>query len=429
LNIGRRIAKIRRVKNIPQESICKGVVSRSHLSNIESGRYEPAEDILHILADRLGVPNDYLLKSDEVDEDLEQLLASLRKQLNVDVVKAEEILHQIKDKYPFIHSVYQEAYFFLLESCYYIKKRDSKTSKNILENEFLPLINENRIDAIPTQLREPYYYIRGVLSYYQQDYLQCYQYYLQQLQLVDSNIQKAAIYFNISLTLWKLHDIINAISYAHKARTLYFDEHQWYKAADAYNSLGILYWENNELNHAENQLMKALDMAEQYKYHELKGRIYHNLGLVYMDRQAFPQCLDYFKQSLKLKKKIKHPSINMTYRSILNIYIEQNLVDEAKIILKEAQASCVDEVEINHLRVIEANLNLILGQRNVFESTMKDCINFFNSNRYWKHITLFSEDLADYYQRSRKYKQASEYYKMSIKAYKKLNGSDKVEKN
>jgi transcriptional regulator with XRE-family HTH domain len=429
LNIGRRIAKIRKVNNIPQESVCKGVVSRSHLSNIESGRYEPAEDILHILSERLGVPKDYLLKSDDVDEELEQLLSSLKKQLNADLAKAEDLLHQIKDKYPFIHSVYQEAYLFLLESCYYIKKRDSKTSKHILENEFLPLINENRIDTLPTQLREPYFYIRGVLSYYQKDYLQCYQYYLQQSQLIDTNLQKAAVYFNISLALWKLYDFNNAISYAHKARSLYFEEHQWYKAADAYNSLGILYWENLELNLAEEQLLKALDMAEQYHYDELKGRIYHNLGLVYDAKHDPNQSLQYFYKSLKLKRKIKHSSINMTYRSILNIYIDQNLMDEAKLMLEEAQTNCEEKLEANYLKVIEARLKLKSGHRDLYEALIKEAITFFNVNQEWKHLIMFTEELGDYYNQSRKYKLASHYYKISIKAYQKLYGGDKHEKD
>jgi transcriptional regulator with XRE-family HTH domain len=425
LNIGRRIAKIRKVKNIPQEFVCKGIVSRSHLSNIESGRYEPAEDILLILSDRLGIPKDYLLKSYEIDEDLEQLLASLKKQLNVDVAKAEDILHQIKDKYPFIYSVYQEAYFFLLESCYYIKKQNAVLAKDILKKEFLPLINDHKIDTMPAQMRELYYYIRGVLCYYKQDYLQCYQYYLQQLPLVNNNVQKAAIYFNISLALWKLYDFNNAISYAHKARILYFEEHQWYKAADAYNSLGILYWENLELILAEEQLQKALDMAEQYKYDELKGRIYHNLGLVYHAKHESDQSLHYLFMSLELKKEIKHSSINMTYRSILNIYIEQSLSKEAKLMLEEAHENCEDKLEANYLKVIEARLNLKSGQRDLYETLIKEAITFFNDNQEWKHLIMFSEEFGDYYHRSRKYKLASNYYKMSIKAYQKLHGGGK----
>jgi tetratricopeptide (TPR) repeat protein len=429
LNIGRRIAKIRKVKNIPQELVCKGIVSRSHLSNIESGRYEPAEDILLILADRLAVPKDYLLKSNEVDETLEQLLSSLKKQLNIDLAKAENIFHGIKDKYPFIHSVYQESYFFLLESSYYIKKGNIQGSKEILEQEFLPLMNDFKIDTIPTQMRESYFYIKGVLCYYQQDYLQSYQYYLQQLHLVDNNLQKAAVYFNLSLALWKLYDFNNAISYAHKARNLYFEEHQWYKAADAYNSLGILYWENFELNQAEEQLQKALDMAEQYKYDVLKGRIYHNLGLVYHSKQEYDQSLHYLFKSLELKKKIKHPSVNMTYRSILNIYIKQNLTNEAKLMLEEAQENCKEKLEANYLKVIEARLNLESGQRDLYETLIKEAISFFNENQEWKHLIMFSEEFGNYYHRSRKYKLASHYYKVSIKAYQKLFGGDKHEKD
>jgi tetratricopeptide (TPR) repeat protein len=427
LDIGKRIAKIRKSKNLPQDAICKGVISRSHLSNIESGRYEPVEDILVILAEKLDVPKEYLLNFNEFDENIDVLLLSFNEALDIDMTKAQSILENISSQYPLINSLAQEAYFFLLECCFHLKKHDLEQAKFIFHLEFLPLINEKKITSIPTHMREKYFYIKGVFLYYKKDYLQSYKYYLQHLLLIQSNIQKGAIFFNIALVLLKLYDVNNAISYAKQARSLYLDEHQWNKAADAYNLTGVLYWENQEFDMAEEQLLKALDISSQHSLEELEGRIYHNLGLIYVAKQNKEKALYYLFKSLTIKKKTKYPYIDMSYRSILNIYIEQGMIQEAKQFLEEAQANCEDQLEANYLKVIEARLHLKMGQNKVYEVLFKEAIEVFHSNERWKHLIIFSEELGDYFSHTRKYKPASHYYKTSVEASKKLYGGVEID--
>lgn len=412
---------------MPQDAICKGVISRSHLSNIESGRYEAVEDILEILAERLDVPKEYLLNFSEVNVELDKLLLSFKEAIEVDLAKAHDILENITKQHSLINSLDQEAYFFLLECCFYLKKHDIERARQIFYLEFLPLINEKKITCLPTHMREKYYYSKGVLHYYKKDYLQSYKFYLQHLLLINDNIKKGAIFFNIALVLLKLYDVNNAISYAKEARSLYLNELQWNKAADAYNLTGVLYWEEKEFDMAEEQLLKALDIANQHSLEELKGRIYHNLGLVYRAKQNQEKSLHYLFKSLDMKKKANHPSIYMSYRSILNIYIEQGMIQEAIQFLEEAQADCEDQLEANYLKVIEARLHLKMGQNKVYEVLFTEAIKVFQSNERWKHLIIFSEELGNYFSHIRKYKSASHYYKTSVEASKKLYGGVEIE--
>lgn len=433
MDIGKRIAKIRKAKNMSQDTICKGVISRSHLSNIESGRYEPVDDILVILAEKLNVPKEYLVSYSTANDDLEKLLSSLKEKIDLDLIKAGDILENIYRNYPLINSLNQEAYFFLLECCYYLKKHDVERAKSILKLEFLPLIKDKNMINLPPYMQEKYYYIKGVIHYYKKDYLQSYKYYLQHLLLINDNVPKATIFFNIALVLLKLYDINNALSYVEEARTLYLNEQQWAKAADAYNLTGVLYWEQQEFDIAEEQLLKALNIASQHSLEDLEGKIYHNIGLNYRAKRNKEKALHYLLKSLDIKKKTKYssiynyPSKHMSYRSILNIYIEEEMIQEAKQILEEAQVDCEDPLEANYLKVIEARMHLKMGQNEVYEVLFKEAIKVFQANGRWKHLIIFSKELGEYFSHIKKYKPASHYYKMSVEASKKLYGGVKID--
>ena len=63
LNLGKRIKNIRESKGLTQGDILTGIVSNSHYSNIESGRYNAAKETIKLIAKRLDVPEDYLIST------------------------------------------------------------------------------------------------------------------------------------------------------------------------------------------------------------------------------------------------------------------------------------------------------------------------------------------------------------------------------
>ncbi|WP_420167139.1 helix-turn-helix domain-containing protein [Caldalkalibacillus thermarum] len=64
------MAMIRRSLGVSQEWVAKGIVSRSHYSNIENGRYMPAPDVLELIAKKLNVPDKYLIEHNVPDRKL-----------------------------------------------------------------------------------------------------------------------------------------------------------------------------------------------------------------------------------------------------------------------------------------------------------------------------------------------------------------------
>jgi transcriptional regulator with XRE-family HTH domain len=110
--LGQRIARIRRQKNIPQKTLAKGIVSQSHLSNVESGRFTPHTEILTCLATHLKVPKSYLIDTEQENQQLASYLICLTNALKKsNVIYASKLIETIETQYEYINSLNRNYYF------------------------------------------------------------------------------------------------------------------------------------------------------------------------------------------------------------------------------------------------------------------------------------------------------------------------------
>lgn len=418
MNLANRLKKIRISRNFDRATLAKGILSYSHLSNIELGRFEPSEEMLVALAKRLKVEEDYLLKYKETDSQLDELLILLKSSIDTnDLNQTEIIVQNIKKNHSVIFSVYQETFFYILVSYYKYKNNSINDALKLFELEVLPLLENINIEGVPSDFREVYYYIQGVSCFFKGYYYNSYQNFLKQMILVKTNLLKATANYNVALTLYKLSNYHTAITYAIKALDLYLHERQWYKAADADNLLGVLYWENRDVVNAEKHFINAMEISNQYKLDELKSRILHNLGLLYEKKEDVTKSLEYFLLSLELKKKFGDKnSLISTYCSVLNIYIEKKTFDLANILLNDAKNMCDELDQQYHLKMVEAKLILKYQKFKEYELLMNEVIDYFINNLQWKQVIEPAEELGDYYYNNKKYKAASKLYKVALKA-------------
>lgn len=418
MNLANRLRKIRLSRSFDRATLAKGILSYSHLSNIELGRFEPSEEMLVALAKRLKVNEDYLLKYKEKDNELEEQLILLKTSIDTnDLNQAEIIIQNIKKDFSLIFSVYQETFFYLLVSYYKYKSNSINDALKLFELEVLPLLENINIEVLPAEFREVYYYIHGVSYFFKGDYYNSYQYFLKQMPLVKTNLLKATANYNVALTLYRLNNNHTAISYAIRALDMYLHERQWYKAADADNLLGVLYLENQDLTNAEKHFLNALEISNQYKLDELKSRILHNLGLIYIKKKDIAKSLEYFHMSIELKKKFNEKdSLLTSYSSILDIYILKKQFDLTNELLFEAKNLCDELDHQYHLQIREAKLKLKDQKNKEYELLMNEAIDYFTTNIQWKHVIEPAVELADYYYSNKKYKAASKLYKLALKA-------------
>lgn len=304
----------------------------------------------------------------------------------------------------------------MLESYYYFRTNNHKDFAIIYEKELLPLLEIVEIDRIPSELfKETYYYLNAVNHFTNKQYEDSYQCFLKQLPLVKDPIIKAGTNYNIALSLAKLNKTNLAIPYANNALDVYLHENKWTNAAENYTLLGGLYIEERDFASAEQNLLKALDLAENFNNEKLKGKIYHNLGIVYKNLKKLNKSMDYFLKSLELNKATNN-ELFITYESIMEIYLEQNSLDDLTNILKEAKQYCNKEEDAYHFKIIEAKLLLKQNQLAEYELLMKEAIEYYYKNKMWKHLLPISEELGNFYKESKKYKPASQYYKIALDA-------------
>lgn len=166
-------------------------------------------------------------------------------------------------------------------------------------------------------------------------------------------------------------------------------------------------------------MRQAYDMAHDYKLVDLFPLIYHNLGLVAKSRKDYDQSLDYFHKSLKLHDK---ETRILTYRSILNILLEQGKNESVKEILEEAKKVCIDLSEEYHLRVIEGKIAFNNGLELEYEKHLVESTAHFEHVNI-RHFLEYTEQLAEFYQNKRKYKQAMEHYKKIVDTVKEFKGA------
>lgn len=415
-----------------QDELCSGLFSRSHMSNIESGRYAPGTKLLAKVAKRLNIPEAYLTQYDQLDDMLGTLLKKYSNALDTfELVEAERLRSEIEQRYPQIPSIVQETHFFLLESCYWVKKSQIQQAQKVFFEEFITLINESRLDMLPTYLQEKYYYMKAIIAYYQHAFVEALQHFSKQHTLAINNYQKAASCYNLANVHYRLYDLSNARSYATTAYDLYVSQNLWEQAVDALVLLGITFWELRSFQKAESKLHLASELIHQHVHtrsSDRLARVYHNLGLIYKDKGDLETAIQLLNQSIQMKLETNESSLCLTYLTLVNTFLQQGLVDQAQRSLLEAEA-CLPEKDryFNALFFLtKAKVHLYHGQMNFYESLMKEAIKILQTLFCWKELLKATEELGDFYHRSRKYKLAADYYKLSINASKYLYAYEKL---
>lgn len=424
--IGNRIKKSRNLLDINRKDFAKGIVSYSHLCNIESGNYAPSKEILIAVAKKLNVPSEYLLNCNSIDYDLENLLFSLKNKLDLlDISNAETTLITIEKDYPYISSITQEIFFYLLKSYYYLLIRKNKFGIDTYKKEVLPLLEDVDIHCLPHEYKETYYYIQGNFNYYEKNYKLSYEFYLKQLPLIKNNLTTSRVNFNIALSLYKLHNFNDSIYYAKQSLQYNLKERRWEKIAEVDNLLGVLYLESNQYDLSLKSLNNALYLAEKGNLEYLKAKILHNLGELNQNKKNFKEALELFNESLILKKK-SNLDLFITYKKILETYLELKLFDQVNFYLIETKKVCKSQEERYQLMIVEATLFLYEDNFQKYEKLMVESIDYLYKNNHWNYLHQYLEEFANYYVKQKKYKLASDYFKLLLEMYKVLiNKKDK----
>ena len=419
MHVGKRLAYLRRRKGLSQEGVANGVISRGHYSNIEAGRYKALDDILLSLSNVLDVPAQYLTQSETSNCTLKSHLSQFENLLVENKLNEAEVKYKlIKTEFPYIYSMHQEIYFYILECYYYLKLEEFEKCKTIIEENINFYISN--WEQLPEWLHFIYHNVMGSWFYMISIYGISEEHFQLALSKTDDIIKKARIYHNLSLISHAKYQSHQALIYAKRSLEIFMNEHQWIQVTYVYILLGVIHWENEVFDEAEIYLNKGLDLAKSHGFSHLEGKIYHNLGLVYDSNKEHEKSIKYLFLSVEKKIAEKSDSISLTYTVLLGILISLNRISMAMEVINTAKSFVENEEDYFLLKTIDAKIHAAKNEWKEYEEIMEKLISYFEENNKWIEVKILSEEYSEYLANRYKYKDAFYYSKATLNAYNKL---------
>lgn len=403
------------MRKLSQVDVCKGIVSPSHYSNIESGRYEASEDILDLIANRLEVPKGYLTEIHKVSNSIKETLALLENKVNQDVEEAAIFLENNMHQLEYIPSIHQEVEYLILSCQLQLKLIQIDKAKQ-LHHEVRFYIHEKNVDALPKETKFKYYYVSALLQYYERSFKESFQLYEKSLLYTNTQQDKGKILFNLALICFNTNENQKGLQYAIEAKNIYLDLHFWKETVSTYTLLGILHMEVKEYAKASDVLLKGLNLAKEQGMGADQAKILHNLGMNYFHQQDYETSLGYFEKSLELKLLFDPKGTFLSYIPIAKIYLITHEIEKCNTCLSEAKKVIRGDLDKYTLQALEAKRELVTSNIKNYERLIEESINYFYNNKYWFELLDITKEFSEHLYKQRKYKKAYDYLKMELKA-------------
>lgn len=419
MHIGSRIRRLRESRNLTQKDASSGIISTSHYSNIESGRFEPSSDVLEMLAERLDVPIAYFQRVHEDDADLQKLLTEYEELVLSSDLKGIQNFHNKHCKqFAYISSIHQEILFDLLKytELAIVGKIPEAQAYYSSEIAYIP---QTFFENASRLLLEKYTFISGLFYYFKKDYEASISHFQDALHLTREESLSAKINYNISLALYKLYDYGTAHVYAMRAKHQYIHLHNWAKSGDCYNLIAALYLEQYKTKEAKKYIDKGFSVLR-IPMTETHGRLYHNLAFVLMEENEYAQALKTINQAIEMKKKLKCKTLFDSHLLKLRILFQHGDLMALRESINRLQSEIENELEQANVDYFEGKLYYALGEYDLYERKMTNCIHQLHANEDWKKLKDAARHISHYYESIKKYKNAYKFQELCIEAYERL---------
>lgn len=420
LHIGKRLKEMRKRSEKSQDQVGHGIISTSHFSNIEGGRFVPSQDILYLLADRLAVPYTYFEDIHIDDPDLAVLLKEYQRIIEGgELAQIESFYHENESKFEFIPSLNQELYFSLLRILDLINANRIEDANQLYNNKVVNYVDPSQVYMLSAEIREKYFYVTGLIHYIKKNYEESIHNFRKTITLTTDSMLKARLTYNVALSLFYLYEYTSALKYSLKAKELYLNLHDWARTADCYNLTALLYKEVNDYESAESYINKGFDILQD-ESKKTYALLLHNLALIKIDKKLDEEALEILNRCIALKEKHNFNNLFISYRSKMKIYLDRNDIESFKNMMEIASLACKSDSDNTHLHVFQAQLNKYQKNYIEYENLMDSSIKYFFEIEDWKSVKSISDEFANYYVERKQYKKAYQIQKMELHATKKI---------
>ncbi|WP_268258016.1 helix-turn-helix domain-containing protein [Bacillus ndiopicus] len=407
MHIGNRIRKIRMLRGFSREYVYAGIVSNSHFSNIEKGRFQPPTETLQLMAERMEVPPHYLSDFYEEDAEVATIIERLSNCMkNHQLQEAQDILNSYQEKLAYISSVWQELDLNLIRFDVYTKLHQEDEAKLLFEREIQGIIH---LQDVPPELQYKYLKIYGTYSLMQKDFEQSLRHYQQALSSSYDMSDQVPIHYNLAMCYYRLGDIEKACENLDKVLHYELRMQKWVDAIHSYNLFGVLFQKKKDYQQAQRYYQYGIALSEliQLKDVLIIGKLYHNLGFAYFEQDNLEEAEKMLLHCLELRKDAPQIDKVKTIYLVIEIYIKQGYLEKACLELDRYKTI----IPRSLYTFCQAKLARQQQENDEFERYILQAISCLGEEKEDIYLLEALEYYIPYLEEKRKYKQAYELLK------------------
>lgn len=168
--------------------------------------------------------------------------------------------------------------------------------------------------------------IKGILYYYQGNYIEALRYYSKALEIFSSIKDKeqiAATLNNIGLVYHEQSNYPKALEYYFKSLKIEEELGDKISVAITFGNIGIIYDEQSNYSKALMYYFKALQIAEELDFKELQANTLMNIGVVYRSQLNYSEALKHYFKALKIAEELDRKQLQADILSNIGIVYEE----------------------------------------------------------------------------------------------------------
>lgn len=416
MNIGAMIQFYRTKKGLTQKELASGICSISYLSKIENGTIEPKNDIAEMLFERLDV--DYIEITTHDTEMINQKILLLYKRISEDNLKsAKKILDDLKRLITPFHSIESQNLFELIHFYYLIEEKNMKEVERRYQ-----YISELE-DKFPDEHLYYYYKIVGVYYNFRAFPNQAIDYFYKAKAILEKlSLKDPELYYLLSISFTRMQKPAQSIHFCQIALEQFTNDLLYSRVTDCYNLLGLNYMQLGVYDIAEEYFQQILNSRPMGTVPKIKLRTYHNLAIVYFEKDDFDQALYYIDKALDFD----YPS----YDRINSFFVKSSIYYYKGDLEKAEEYLLKGEKELQKTKSLKFQYKYYILRHQIkgtitTEEFLKKAENVIIPYLYTVGekgtYYLLNKIVGDAYYNKGDYKKAADYYQViSIEGYRKL---------
>ncbi|MBH0230421.1 helix-turn-helix domain-containing protein [Halobacillus yeomjeoni] len=404
---GSLIKQHRKFKNMTLEELATGICSVSYLSKIEHNSINASDEIYRLIGERLNIKLTDI--NQEFDERIYQKLLDWHEAIQLkDNELIEELSKECEQDLQENHNIELSNLYTVIQ----VRQKMTTTYKPISKNDLNKL--ENILHGSSSVYQFLYFKTLGIhylLTAQPKDALHQF---LKAKKVMDKiPFQDYEVFFHLALAYSKTRSFVESTYYAQEALEGYQKSFNYSKMIDNYLIIAINYNSLNAYHIAEEYLLKILKLAKYHIPETEKRRIYHNLGINYINQEKFEKAYHYLFLAYEIDTKESSFMSSTIYLLALTSFYSGDRTKCMKYIEEgEKEAKKHGFTKYKHKFYILRNMLQESTHTEEFINKLEnEIIPTFRELNEYKDYKYFVEMLASIFYEKRLYKKSAMYFK------------------